>query len=119
MLFRNRKTFCWGDIHFLVRGLFHWLLLVGFDTILFIYTDPDSKVHEANMGHIWGRQDPGGHHVGPWTLLSGEVYIFRAISAGAGAVPLSMHNTQGRLKYAYERFDRLNPKRSAWTFSLF
>ena len=26
---------------------------------------PDSKVHEANMGHIWGRQDPDGPHVGP------------------------------------------------------
>ena len=24
----------------------------------------DSKVHVANMGHIWGRQDPGGPHVG-------------------------------------------------------
>ena len=26
---------------------------------------PDSKVHGANMGPIWGRQDPGGSHVGP------------------------------------------------------
>ena len=25
---------------------------------------PDSKVHGANMGHIWGRQIPGGPHVG-------------------------------------------------------
>ena len=24
---------------------------------------PDSKVHVANMGPIWGRQDPGGPHV--------------------------------------------------------
>ena len=24
----------------------------------------DSKVHRANMGPIWGRQDPGGPHVG-------------------------------------------------------
>ena len=30
--------------------------------------DPDSKVHEANMGPIWGRQDPGGPHVGPMKL---------------------------------------------------
>ena len=34
---------------------------------------PDSKVHEANMGPIWGQRDPGGPHVGPmnllWTLL--------------------------------------------------
>ena len=26
---------------------------------------PDSKVHRANMGPIWGQQDPGGPHVGP------------------------------------------------------
>ena len=25
---------------------------------------PDSKVQVANMGPIWGRQDPGGPHVG-------------------------------------------------------
>ena len=25
---------------------------------------PDSKIHGANMGPIWGRQDPGGPHVG-------------------------------------------------------
>ena len=26
---------------------------------------PDSNVHGPNMGPIWGRQDPGGPHVGP------------------------------------------------------
>ena len=26
---------------------------------------PGSKVHWANIGPIWGRQDPGGPHVGP------------------------------------------------------
>ena len=26
---------------------------------------PDSKVRVANMGPTWGRQDPGGPHVGP------------------------------------------------------
>ena len=26
---------------------------------------PDSKVHGANMGPIWDRQDLGGPHVGP------------------------------------------------------
>ena len=29
---------------------------------------PNSKVHGANMGPIWGRQDPGGPHVGPMNL---------------------------------------------------
>ena len=31
-------------------------------------TYPDSKVHGANMGPIWGRQDPGGPHVGPMNV---------------------------------------------------
>ena len=29
---------------------------------------PDGKVHGANMGPIWGRQDPDGPHVGPMNL---------------------------------------------------
>ena len=32
---------------------------------------PDSKVHGANMGPIWRRQDPGGPVLVPWALLSG------------------------------------------------
>ena len=30
--------------------------------------DPDSKVHGAYMGPTWGRQGPGGPHVGPMNL---------------------------------------------------
>ena len=30
---------------------------------------PDSKIHGANMGAIWGRQDPGGPHVGPMNFV--------------------------------------------------
>ena len=30
---------------------------------------PDSKVHGANTGPIWGRQDPGGLHVGPMNFV--------------------------------------------------
>ena len=33
---------------------------------------PDSKVHGANMGPIWGRQDPGGAHVGPMNFAIWE-----------------------------------------------
>ena len=29
------------------------------------YNHPDNKFHGANMGPIWGRQDPGAPHVGP------------------------------------------------------
>ena len=36
---------------------------------------PDSKVHEANMGPIWGRQDAGGPHVGPVNFPIWGLYI--------------------------------------------
>ena len=36
---------------------------------------PDSKVHGANTGPIWGRQDPGGPHVGPMNLAIWDLYI--------------------------------------------
>ena len=36
--------------------------------------DPDNKVHGANMGPIWGRQDPGGPHVGPMNLAIWGVF---------------------------------------------
>ena len=39
-----------------------------------------SVIARANMGHIWGRQDPGGAHVGPmnfaiWDVLPYAVYF--------------------------------------------
>ena len=37
---------------------------------------PDSRVHGANMGPIWGRQDPGGPHVGPMNFaIWGDFHI--------------------------------------------
>ena len=36
--------------------------------------NPESKVHEANMGPIWGRQGPGGPHVGPMNFAILEVF---------------------------------------------
>ena len=44
----------------------------------------DSKVHGANMGPIWGRQDSGGPHDGPmnfamWDLISFEANGIRLI----------------------------------------
>ena len=34
--------------------------------------NPDSKAHGANMGPIWGWQDPCGHHVGPMNFAIWE-----------------------------------------------
>ena len=36
-------------------------------------TNPDDKVNGANMGPIWGRQDPGWPQVGPMKLAIREV----------------------------------------------
>ena len=41
---------------------------------------PDSKVHGANMGPIWGRQDPGGPHVGPMNLAIWHMGLIPLIS---------------------------------------
>ena len=38
---------------------------------------PDSKVHGANMGPIWGRQDPGGPHVGPMNFAIWDIIDVR------------------------------------------
>ena len=40
------------------------------------YSDiPDSKVHGTNMGPAWGRQDPGGPHVGPMNLAIWHILL--------------------------------------------
>ena len=42
------------------------------------YNTPDRKVYGANMGPTLDQQEPGGPHVGPWTLLR--------VSSGQGKV---------------------------------
>ena len=34
---------------------------------------PDSKLPGANVGPIWGWQDPGGPHVGPMNLAIWDI----------------------------------------------
>ena len=36
---------------------------------LYLKISPESKVHGANLGPIWSRQDPGGPQVGPMNYL--------------------------------------------------
>ena len=49
----------------------------------YIITAPDSKVHGAKMGPIWGRQDPGGPHVGPmnFAIWGSFVCVWRKCKA--------------------------------------
>ena len=56
--------------------------------VLFLFQNtnvsPDSKVNAVNMEPIWGRQDPGGPHVGPmkfviWVNTMKTVWYFDSI----------------------------------------
>ena len=40
---------------------------------------PDSKVHGANMGPNWGRQDPGRPHVDPMNFVIWDAIKYRLI----------------------------------------
>ena len=43
--------------------------LCNWDLYALLFVEyPDKKVHGAYMGPTWGRQDPGGPHVGPMTF---------------------------------------------------
>ena len=42
-------------------------------------TIPNSKVHGANMGSIWGRQDPGGPHVGPMNVAIWDITLYQIL----------------------------------------
>ena len=39
---------------------------------------PDSKVHGANMGPIWGRQDPLGPHAGPMNFAIWDYLTYKS-----------------------------------------
>ena len=68
-------------LHYCIRTKPLWYWLVRINSFFFVWRkdfnyqhSPDSKVHGANKGPIWGRQDPGGYHVGPmnfaiWVML--------------------------------------------------
>ena len=53
-----------------------------------IVTHPDSKDHGANMGPTWGRQDPGGPHVGPMILAIWGRFSAQYIMWRSGAIAL-------------------------------
>ena len=42
---------------------------------------PDSKVHGANMGPTWGRQDPGGPHVGHVNLAIWDAFVYTCVAS--------------------------------------
>ena len=67
----------WGSIQFVIYDVITTCLALytWFDIIL--HHDPDSNFHAGNMGPIWGRQDPGGPHVGPMNIVIWVIMCFR------------------------------------------
>ena len=49
-------------------------------------TLPDSKVPGANMGPIWGRQNPGGPRVGPMNFAIWAVVLSSLCDLALGLV---------------------------------
>ena len=68
------------SIQFIARGKTYPTMPCYLSHEMDIRNSPDIKVHGANMGPIWGWQDPGGPHVGPtnfamWgTLRARKIY---------------------------------------------
>ena len=55
---------------------FDWVQVVNAITDCTVNdSTPDSKLHGANMGPIWGQQDAGGPHVGPMNLAIWDSYF--------------------------------------------
>ena len=48
--------------------------ILCYSSIVEIY--PESKVHGANTGTTWGRQDPGGPHDGPMNFAIWVEYFY-------------------------------------------
>ena len=58
--------------------------IVNSGVIIMVSNIPDGKVHGADMGPIWGRQDPCGPHVGTmnlviWDGILSEHYILQQV----------------------------------------
>ena len=78
---------------------------------------PDNMVHGANMGPIWGRQDPAGPHVGPMNfsicvvghsliLAKGSMRWSTAALVISSKPRYRWNGTRSLTQYCYEDTDR-------------
>ena len=77
----------------------NWVTICSGNGLYLFSTYPDSKVHGANMGPIWGRQDPGGPHVGPmnfdiWVVIA----WFNADLSSIGALEINVCKTRTKIQ---------------------
>ena len=91
-------TYCDQSIQY--RRLIYWQRLTeirGLNkcSFLLVYLSeadrkyPNSKIHGANMGPVWGRHDPGGSHVGPMNF---GIWVWSFLSRPAGNIPMNTIN---------------------------
>ena len=66
-----------------------WLVIWG----TMVNGIPDSKVYGANMGPIWGRQDPGGPHVGPMNFAIWDSILVSSVDEDNGSRSLRSRRT--------------------------
>ena len=68
---------------------------------------PYSKVHGANMGPIWGRQDPGGPHVGP---LNFAIWVSLVESKVSLVWVMAWHQTSNKplLLFQWQKSDLIH-----------
>ena len=86
----TRKMFPFDDVIMYCHPHLLWVggLFLGYGHLY-----PDSKVHGANMGPTWGRQDPGRPHVGPmnfaiWVAMRmGPLILLIGATSGDWIVP--------------------------------
>ena len=55
---------------------------VAFKIRHLLHVTLDNKVHGDSMGPIWGRQDPGGPHVGPMNFAIWGAFLLTFVNAG-------------------------------------
>ena len=70
----RRCMWCLFWVHCVICMLFS-----HFNAACSIVLYPDSKVHGANMGPIWGRQDPDWLHIGPMKIA---IWIYTMLQFG-------------------------------------
>ena len=76
----------------LLRPVIYLCRLSRYALTLTSQNNPDSKVHRANMGPIWGRQEPGGTHVGPMNFAIWEFTRLRILEVQhIGAIAWTQH----------------------------
>ena len=66
---------------------------------------PDSKIHGTNLGPIWGRQDPGGPILAPWTLLSGMGNWIKWVCPKTANVNIKNESQHNQLRMIYHTLD--------------